>query len=632
MKRATLLWLAAAIVSLAVCGASLRRDRMEPAAHRTYQEQLRQARHLDLEFNEIVLKIRLGQLPSTDPIPVKLSALRAAHAGLARPPAFLSAEARTALASLQTEIESISARKAGLLQDLRSQNAALADALTALPTLIATITENTAAKPEGRALTDFLARLIREAFAYHFTTLQADEARFGAAIEALSRDLEKYSAVGDRTDLHRVLALAGTALDREPTIAATMRSIASLPSQALYEKMQARYDEEYNAALGRQRTTRSAIVVGVAALLATVFTLLLRQLSRSAGALRIALEHHHDSLAAASDAETRYHDLVERAVEGIFRTTPDGHYLAVNPALTRIYGYATPDDLIRAVTNIGGQLYFDPARRAAFLSAMNATGEVSGFESQIRRRDGSLAWISESAHTVRDEQGATLCYEGTVLDITEQKRAEYDRERRTQRELLHKHCLLELAQFDKTDGDKALRELLDTTSYTLGVARVSAWRATGAGTPDEAISLIDLFDYAKKSHVTDPIILKAAVFPRYFAALREETHIVAHDAAADPRTSEFTGTYLRPLGITAMIDVPIWALGELAGVLCLEHVGGPRTWEEDEVAFAAAVGNLIAVTFETAERRRAEQECAKERARADQLQQTLDAATRPPAH
>ena len=81
-----------------------------------------------------------------------------------------------------------------------------------------------------------------------------------------------------------------------------------------------------------------------------------------------------------------------------------------------------------------------------------------------------------------------------------------------------------------------------------------------------------------------------------------------------------------------MIDVPIWALGELAGVLCLEHVGGPRTWEEDEVAFAAAVGNLIAVTFETAERRRAEQECAKERARADQLQQTLDAATRPPAH
>ena len=138
-------------------------------------------------------------------------------------------------------------------------------------------------------------------------------------------------------------------------------------------------------------------------------------------------------------------------------------------------------------------------------------------------------------------------------------------------------------------------------------------------TEHEAIVLLDLFELAKKEHVTDELMLKAASFPRYFAALRRETYIVAHDAATDPRTSEFTESYLQPLGITAMLDVPVFIKGRLAGVLCLEHTGEPRVWQDDELAFAAAVGNMIAVTFEAAERRRAEAEAERERERAEEL-------------
>ena len=113
--------------------------------------------------------------------------------------------------------------------------------------------------------------------------------------------------------------------------------------------------------------------------------------------------------------------------------------------------------------------------------------------------------------------------------------------------------------------------------------------------------LLDLFALERREHVTDEIMLNAMSYPRYFAALRRETYIVAHDATIDPRTSEFTESYLRPLGITAMLDVPVFIKGRLAGVLCLEHVGGPRLWDDNELAFAAAVGNMIAVTFEAAE-------------------------------
>jgi class 3 adenylate cyclase len=68
-----------------------------------------------------------------------------------------------------------------------------------------------------------------------------------------------------------------------------------------------------------------------------------------------------------------------------------------------------------------------------------------------------------------------------------------------------------------------------------------------------------------------------------------------------------------------MLDVPVFIKGRLAGVLCLEHVGEPRVWDDNELAFAAAVGNMIAVTFEAAERRRAEAEADRERERAEQL-------------
>lgn len=127
---------------------------------------------------------------------------------------------------------------------------------------------------------------------------------------------------------------------------------------------------------------------------------------------------------ALRESEERYRSIFEKAVDGIFQTTLDGKYVAVNPALARIYGYDSPDDLITAITDIAGQLYVDPGRRDEFLRAMQAQEEVTGFESLVYRKDGSFMWISESARTLRDLAGRVVGYEGTVEDITERKRAE----------------------------------------------------------------------------------------------------------------------------------------------------------------------------------------------------------------
>jgi PAS domain S-box-containing protein len=121
-----------------------------------------------------------------------------------------------------------------------------------------------------------------------------------------------------------------------------------------------------------------------------------------------------------------YRGFFEQALEGFFQTSPEGQYLHANPALARIYGYESPKELMAAMTDIGIQLYVDPRRRTEFGRLMKEPGEVIGFESEVYRRDGSVIWISENARVVRDEEGRPIFYEGTVLDITARKRAEFE--------------------------------------------------------------------------------------------------------------------------------------------------------------------------------------------------------------
>ena len=124
-------------------------------------------------------------------------------------------------------------------------------------------------------------------------------------------------------------------------------------------------------------------------------------------------------------AEEKYRSIFENAVEGIFQTTSDGRYISANPALARIYGYESSREMIEAATDIRGQVYVDPERRNEFTRMLKEHDAVTGFESQVHRKDCGMIWISESARAVRDRQGALLCYEGTVEDITERKRLEH---------------------------------------------------------------------------------------------------------------------------------------------------------------------------------------------------------------
>ena len=130
------------------------------------------------------------------------------------------------------------------------------------------------------------------------------------------------------------------------------------------------------------------------------------------------------ALAEQRLAEESYRKLFETSIDGIYVTTPGGKLLNANPALARIMGYDRPEQLIESIDDVAQNVYVNPAAREEFQRLMQRDRMVREFEYQVRQRGGGILWLSDSATAVRDEKGEVTRYEGTVRDITDQKRAE----------------------------------------------------------------------------------------------------------------------------------------------------------------------------------------------------------------
>src|SRR4051812_5023990 len=139
--------------------------------------------------------------------------------------------------------------------------------------------------------------------------------------------------------------------------------------------------------------------------------------------IRYSIERKR-SEAALLEAEEKYRSIFENTVEGIFQTSPTGQYISANPALARIYGFDSIEELIKNLTDISSELYVDPNRRNEFIALMEKNDVVTGFESRIYRKDKTIIWIAENVRAVRDRNKKLLYYEGTVEDITERRRHE----------------------------------------------------------------------------------------------------------------------------------------------------------------------------------------------------------------
>jgi two-component system, cell cycle sensor histidine kinase and response regulator CckA len=127
---------------------------------------------------------------------------------------------------------------------------------------------------------------------------------------------------------------------------------------------------------------------------------------------------------ALRQAEAKYRGIFENAIEGIYQSTLDGHWLSVNPALARMLGYLDTNEFMADLNAPEKSIYVDPQRRAEFLRQLQARSILANFESQARRKDGTLIWISENARLVCGQPGETPFIEGSLENVTERKESQ----------------------------------------------------------------------------------------------------------------------------------------------------------------------------------------------------------------
>src|SRR5262249_31933644 len=138
--------------------------------------------------------------------------------------------------------------------------------------------------------------------------------------------------------------------------------------------------------------------------------------------------------------------------------------------------------------------------------------------------------------------------------------------------------------------------ITETATEVLEVERASVWRLVDGGA---VIECINLYERSHKRHSAG-VRVGAVEVPRYFEALQRERAIRAHNARTDSRTSEFREAYLEPLGITSMLDAPVFLRGKMVGVVCHEHTGKPRRWKLHEELLASSFADFVAIVLETA--------------------------------
>lgn len=140
--------------------------------------------------------------------------------------------------------------------------------------------------------------------------------------------------------------------------------------------------------------------------------------------LWITVQRRKRAEAALARSEAKYRGIFEQAGEGIFRSTLEGKFLTVNPAMAHMLGYASPEDLMVALPESARALYEQPEERDRYVAAMRQRGVVQDFEVCMRRADGASVWVNMNSHLVTAEDGKGVIIEGMMADITARKKAE----------------------------------------------------------------------------------------------------------------------------------------------------------------------------------------------------------------
>jgi PAS domain S-box-containing protein len=282
---------------------------------------------------------------------------------------------------------------------------------------------------------------------------------------------------------------------------------------------------------------------------------------------------------------------------------PGPRIVFVNEAFTRHTGYTRQETLGRSPRFLQGPETDQAALRR--MHAALAQGLPTKEELINYKKDGTAFCVEIDIMPITDAGGRPTHFVAVQRDVTARKEAAdrlWKSNLRYERQHIALARMIRGGVMQAVHLDAAFRLITEEIAHAMDVERISIWRY------DQSRSTIVcqvLYEAATRRH-SSGLELHGKDYPAYFRAMAQNEIIAADDAQNDPRTSEFRESYLMPLSITAMLDAPLHVGGVLAGVLCQEHVGSPRSWLPEEKSFATSLANFISLVLAQWERRQVE--------------------------
>ncbi len=345
---------------------------------------------------------------------------------------------------------------------------------------------------------------------------------------------------------------------------------------------------------------------------------------------------------ALYESELRLQAVLDNTTAVIYQKDTEGKYQLINSRFEELFGVRRDDFLGKTDFEV-----FSREQAEAFRANdahVLELGKPLEFEELAPHDDGLHTYLSIKFPLFNSE-GVPYAVCGVSTDITERKQAEetlqrhHDelerrvRERTADLSTANEQLEREVAErervemtlrvsqsrlreqmtvlmrlnsgqtFGRGELSASLAEITEAAAETLGCHRVNVWLFNENAT---RLNCIEHFDRVSNEHEMGSE-LTADDHPNYFAAVAQERTIAAHDAAQDPRTSEFADNYLKNYGVTSMLDAAIHLRGELVGVVCHEHVGPMRHWTIEEQNFAGSVADFVALALDADKLKRTEQ-------------------------
>ncbi|MCT7965920.1 PAS domain S-box protein [Laspinema sp. D1] len=332
------------------------------------------------------------------------------------------------------------------------------------------------------------------------------------------------------------------------------------------------------------------------------------------GQLQEAIAKLQGEMASRELLEEKYRSIFENAIMGIFQTTQEGEYISANPALARIYGYESPQELMQELRNVDDQLYVEKNRRNEFIEAIAEKGKISDFESQVYCKNGGIIWIAENARAVRDETGMLLYYEGTVEEITKRKQTEAAlrrSEERLQEKALREALLNQLTEQIRQSLDletilattvEEIRELLQIDLCYFSWYRPAGMPGEGMRSPlqqrDCAVLNWETVKAARSPGIVSPLGFYSVSESWSDHCLQlQPIRIDTVESYPDKTVVEI----FRPWGFKSVLCLPLQTHSGQVGVLSCVHCSRERTWNESEVLLMHSISDRLTIAIDQAQ-------------------------------